>query len=354
MLKKWKNFLLYAGVDHHSFERVKPKIQQTNTIMTTVLSSFAALLIATMFLFSFLSEGIKQNQMVYLIGLIVSSVISLISMTIAKKNTWIASFLIYLSYTIYFLYGIFIGTITDPDGKTVTFMVLLVFMNILFINRPINSIIITGIHVFLFIILCKINKTGAVLSVDIIDAIVFGILGSTSGAIVNHMKVRGYVLEQSLQEISRIDQLTQMRNRNAYEFEHNSIPDLCKHSLGCIYIDVNGLHEANNANGHQYGDEMLKHIAAQIKYAFTNELSFRIGGDEFIAFAPDKSLEEVEKTVREMVEKIEINDYHVAVGYEVAKVRHLSIENLIKDAEGKMFRDKNQYYKNIVNREIRN
>lgn len=354
MINRLKNFFFYAGTDCVRFERVKTKIQKANLTMTLVTSTFAIILIAAMYISSFNSEGVKQNRVVYLIGLVLSIAILLLALTLGKKHIGITPFLISLSYTIYYMYGIIIGAITDPDGKTVTFMVLLVFMPILFIARPVYITLATSIFVTIFVILCTRCKAGAVLSVDVIDAVVFGILGVSSGSVINQMKVRGYVLEQKLQEISRFDQLTKTRNRNAFEVEQDSILSFCKHSLACVYMDVNGLHEVNNEKGHEYGDKMLKYIASEIKKAFSEELTYRVGGDEFIAFVPDKEEREIEQAIANMNSELEKESYHVAVGYENSKSRHLRIDTLIKAAEVKMFCDKNRYYKNIANREVRN
>ena len=354
MLRKIRNILLYAGVDSASYNRVKRKIEDMNLTMTTVLSTFATILITGVFLSSFSSEGVRQNRTVYMLGIIMSITILLLSVTIAKRHSRIITLLIYLSYFVYYMYGILIGAITDPTGKTVTFMVMLVFMPILFIAIPLHLIIITTLYVSIFVILCLFNKEGAVLSVDIMDAIVFGILGTGSGSVINHMKVKGFTFEQKLQEISRIDQLTQLKNRNAFEVEHDSVFDFCKHSLACVYIDVNGLHEINNDSGHEYGDIMLKFVAYQIRNHFSNELSYRIGGDEYIIFVPDKTAEELEKSIEEMNENIKKKGYHIALGYEITKNRHTPIDTIIKSAEIKMFHDKNQYYKDIANRQARN
>lgn len=353
MLRKLKNILWYAGTDRNSYERIKPKIQKMNLAMTTTLSAFATILIAAMFFSSFNSEGIKQNRCVYIAGLIMSVLILLCSLTVAKKHPSIVTSLVSLSYSIYYLYGILIGTITDPEGKTVTFMVLLVFMPILFIDRPMHVISVTSGYMIFFIILCYLTKTGAILSVDVIDSIVFGILGCASGIVINQMKVRGYILEQKLHEISRIDQLTQLRNRNAFEFEKDSAPDLCKVSLGCVYIDVNGLHEINNEKGHDAGDKMLKFVASEVKNTFSDKLSYRVGGDEFIAFVPDEGLDEIEKVVQEMVDIIEQQGYHVAVGCKVSRIRLLSMDHLISEAEKKMIINKKLYYKNLATRDAR-
>ena len=348
MLEKVRNLFLYAGVDYPSFQRIKKTIQKNNRVLTIILSSVGAALIAVMLIFSFKSDNLSQNREVYGFGMMISIIILILSVTVAKKHLWMVTPLVYCTCSIYYLYGILIGAITDPTQKTVTFMVMLVFLPTFFIDRPISVIILSAIYIVIFEILCFSNKVGAVLSNDAVDAVVFGILGAVTGVIINQMKIKGYVLESKLREISKIDQLTQMKNRNAYELELDSIPDKCKYFLACVYIDANGLHEINNSKGHEYGDNMLKHIAIEIKSVFSDKNSYRTGGDEFVAFVPDKEKEEIEQMLSGLVEKIQSEGYAVAIGYEVAKVKHLSMDELIKSAEWKMFQDKKEYYKNIA------
>lgn len=354
MLRKLKSVFAYSKIERVSLERIKSKIIEANLTMTTILSTFATFLLATILILSFFSKGIEQNRIVYIFGLISSVTIMILSLTVARMNSKVVKVLVYLSYAVYYLYGILIGTVTDPNSKTVTFMVLLVFIPTLFVDWPMRVVSITSIFVAIFVVLCYHNKTGAVLSVDIIDAISFAILGLASGFVVNNIKIRGYILEQQLQEISRIDQLTQMRNRNAYELEHNSILDICRQTLAIIYIDVNGLHEVNNEKGHDFGDKMLKFIASAIKSTFSSELTYRIGGDEFICFVPDKNEEDIETLLHNLNEIIEKENYHIAVGYKVSPIRHISLESLIDEAEKRMLNDKREFYKDIANRKSRN
>lgn len=354
MLKELRKSFMYTKIEKSSLERIKPKIIKANLTMTTTLSTFATILIAALLILSFFSNGINKNKIVYVAGLILSLAISVMSLTVVRKTLKLVKWLVYLSYAIYYMYGILIGAITDPHGKTVTFMVLLVFLPTLFIDWPIRVVSISSIFVAIFIILCYRNKTGEVLSVDVIDAIIFSILGLASGFVVNNMRIRGFMLELQLQEISRIDQLTQMRNRNAYELERESIIDICRQTLAVIYIDVNGLHEANNEKGHEYGDKMLKNIANEVKFAFSEELTYRIGGDEFVAFVPDQDKEKLESSLQEMIKKIEAKNYHIAVGFEISKIKHISLENVINEAEKNMLNNKSDFYKNILNRKSRN
>lgn len=352
MLKKIKE-LFCSSLCRADYIRITPKIRKANLTMTTVLSMFASILIAVMFLISLTVEGFKQNRIVYLFGLAMSLTISLLSVTVAKKHYVLVSVLIFLSYTVYYLYGILIGAVTDPTGKTVTFMVLLMFMPTLFIEKPAFIITVTGIHVSIFVMLCLKNKTGSVLTIDLADSIVFALLGLASGIVVNNMKIKSYLLELKLQELSSIDKLTNVRNRNAFEFERDSIGDSYKY-IGVAYIDVNGLHELNNEKGHDAGDEMLKYIAFEISNTFTTESTYRIGGDEFVAFAFNKSDDEVKNSLKSMIERIEKRNYNVAVGFSSSySVKHINVDSLINDAEKKMILNKQQYYKNMA-RQARN
>ena len=72
MLRKLKNILWYVGVDRISYERIKPRIQKVNLTMTTIISTFATLLIAAMFISSF-KFGAKQNCIYYWLNFVVSN-----------------------------------------------------------------------------------------------------------------------------------------------------------------------------------------------------------------------------------------------------------------------------------------
>jgi diguanylate cyclase (GGDEF)-like protein len=349
MIEKIKNACFYAGVDQLSYSRIKPKIQRANRTMVMVLSSIASILIAIMWASTFHTESVRMNRIVYAVGFFMSLTVFVLSLTAAKKASWVITFLIYASYSIYYLYGIFIGAVTDPDGKTVTYMVMLVFMPTLFCDRPLRMAFSTIVYDYIFIILCLENKTGLVRSVDVIDAVIFCILGIASGTTISFMKVKSYVNEQMLQEIGRVDRLTKLNNRNAYEIDLYRISKRCHHMLGCVYIDVNGLHEVNNTKGHEAGDQMLKTIANSIKEIFGEENSYRVGGDEFIIFAPDIDGTSLELMVKDLKKEVEdVNKFHIAVGCESHPLLRLFIDDLVKSAEIEMMKDKNQFYKDKV------
>ena len=345
MKEKLKDILFYGGVDEASYENVKDEINHVNRTLVNVVSGLASVLITALFLLSYSLSGIGMNHMVYGIGSAISILMLIASLLFAEKYPRIIGALVHLSYIIFYAYGILIGTVTDPDGKTVTFMVMLVFLPTLFTIPPVQTISISFTCEIIFIFLCFQTKTGAVLNNDVVDAIIFGFLGSISGVLLVCMKIRSHVNEFHLREVSRSDKLTGMNNRNAYELDIHTIPKNCKKSLACVYIDVNGLKIANDNQGHKAGDKMLVSVARIILKYFGDYYAYRIGGDEFIVFIPDIKSHALASSIAAMKNEIEENKYHIAIGYDKQNIGGLSMGSLTKNAEAMMYQDKLLYYK---------
>jgi len=347
MREKLRSLLLYTGADYSSIMRILPSVNKANILTIMTLSGFGTLLIAAMLMFSLQLDGLKQNIWVYVGGLLLSVLIFRLSF-VAKKHHKLIIPLIYLAYSVYYLYGILIGVVTDTNGKTVTFIAMLILMPGLFIEKPLRTIALTCFYDALFVVGCVFFKTDSVMSVDIVNGVLFGLLGLVSGLVNNRVRVRHYIDVQILQEINRIDKMTGVNNRNAYELDLFSVVEKCRYNLACVYIDVNGLHELNNEKGHEFGDIMLKSVAGQIKITFPKGMIYRIGGDEFIVFIPDTSKADVGYDLINLIKNVEAEGYHIAVGYDTANSRGLLIDNLVRAAERSMFLNKNEYYKNLA------
>lgn len=72
-------------------------------------------------------------------------------------------------------------------------------------------------------------------------------------------------------------------------------------SLSCVYVDVNGLHELNNASGHEKGDQMLQTVALELQGRFGRDNCYRTGGDEFVAFVQDEPETAVRAATDELI-----------------------------------------------------
>ena len=107
------------------------------------------------------------------------------------------------------------------------------------------------------------------------------------------MTLNSMIFYRQIEHLSMVDAMTGLRNRNCYEqalenYLHNPLSSLC-----CLYIDANGLHELNNTLGHAAGDAMLIAVGDAMRALFPPLNCYRIGGDEFAAFATDCTREEL-------------------------------------------------------------
>ena len=131
------------------------------------------------------------------------------------------------------------------------------------------------------------------------------------GMYCNNVKNRA-----DLQEQGDRDSLTGMHNRNRYERDLNKIFTEHQTALTCIYIDVNGLREMNNTKGHDLGDKMLSTVAQGISQYFNTDYMYRVGGDEFVLFAPGTNEQDFLERSAALAKELEVNDYHISVGIE--------------------------------------
>lgn len=154
--------------------------------------------------------------------------------------------------------------------------------------------------------------------------------------------------QEKIDEMASIDMLTGLLNRNRYETALKQYEHGAPNPSACVYIDVNGLHELNNCLGHAAGDEMLRFIAEALQRNFGKEHTYRIGGDEFLAFAFDVSPEETAKKADLLRARVESRDYHISIGIEYQNTNS-GMEKIVALAEKKMYEEKQDYYKQKKN-----
>lgn len=145
-----------------------------------------------------------------------------------------------------------------------------------------------------------------------------------------------------LKNLSYVDSLTYAQNRNHFNeyIEQNRNKEL--HSLGVIYLDLNGLKEINDKMGHIAGDTLIITASYALQEIFLDN-SYRVGGDEFVAIEQDVSellfFDQYAKLLKRMKE-LEIS---VATGC-VWKETCSNLSETLQEADQKMYEDKKRYY----------
>ena len=118
-------------------------------------------------------------------------------------------------------------------------------------------------------------------------------------------------------------------------------------------FDINGLKQANDNYGHEYGDELISNAAKALSAVFGEDKVFRFGGDEFIVIEEGFSMEDMEERFAELDKKIEEmnadrkeNDMPLSISKGAARYREEdgSFKNLFRRADEAMYKDKAGYY----------
>ena len=345
MLEKIKRTLFYADVDKDAYRAIRSKIEQSNIVTMTIFSLVAFVLTSIMtLLYVFVIRAMSEAWVVFLFGVFGSLIIFVLSI-LCRTYPKLSYFSIYLAITLFMLYGILMGTLCRPNDVTVTFMVLMLFLPLLFVDRPIRLIGTLMFFITVFLIAACNTKSGNVLIADVSNAVMFGALAVISVVIIVRVKVHGFLLEMRLQHMSEMDQLTGLHNRNSYEWHFNEYPLRCQKSLGCVYIDVNGLHELNDTKGHKAGDIMLQTVAGFVRDLFGKRDTYRIGGDEFLAYTVDWTMEEIIEKAQQLHVLSNEAGYQVAVGCSYRPVEAVEMNALTMEAESVMYQNKDDYYR---------
>lgn len=121
-------------------------------------------------------------------------------------------------------------------------------------------------------------------------------------------------LDQKLEQIRWIDNLTGLYNREKYSSLLKDIETKKIRQIGIVDMDINGLRNINATKGYQSGDRILMRIAALIKSVFGVN-SFRVGSDEFVSLALNMDKADFEAKVTALKAKFSAEtDFRVSVG----------------------------------------
>lgn len=154
-----------------------------------------------------------------------------------------------------------------------------------------------------------------------------------------------------LQNLSLVDELTQLRNRRGFFDLAEQALKVAKrehHSLALFFMDLNGLKRINDTLGHLIGDQALRDAAHIIRQTFRDsDILARIGGDEFVALAHiSGDAGALTRRIREHLDAFNMQadrPYRVALSVGTAIVdvaEDDDIESLIGRADAAMYEEK--------------
>ncbi|MFO7887710.1 MAG: GGDEF domain-containing protein [Eubacteriales bacterium] len=154
--------------------------------------------------------------------------------------------------------------------------------------------------------------------------------------------------EKELKYLSFHDSMTGLFNRT---YVNRLLNNKVKEDKIIVFMfDIDKLKYVNDNFGHSAGDKLIENFAGIIRKAFREtDIVARIGGDEFTAILYDGSediAETINKRISDMIKLYNNNleneylNLSVSVGYEISAEPTETIEDIMKKADFKMYKDK--------------
>lgn len=162
------------------------------------------------------------------------------------------------------------------------------------------------------------------------------------------MAIQRKQAEQTLHYLGMHDVLTGLYNRAYFEKELIRFEEENFLPISIFMCDINGLKLVNDTFGHGVGDELLV-AAAKLIHSVVRQgdLIARIGGDEFAVVLPkvdEKLAKSLARRIRSLVDKYKLESKGVplslSLGYGIKKTPTDSMEDILKEADHAMCREK--------------
>jgi diguanylate cyclase (GGDEF)-like protein/PAS domain S-box-containing protein len=153
--------------------------------------------------------------------------------------------------------------------------------------------------------------------------------------------------EEQLSYQSTHDGMTGLRNRAYFDDEFNRMKLGMSFPVSIIIIDLDGLKQVNDFQGHEAGDRLIMAAAMLMREALQeNGLMARIGGDEFAILLPESN-EEMVGSVVERLRKCQVDfnkrGNRQPVNFSVGTATAYSddqLSNIWKQADDRMYAEK--------------
>ncbi|MDR3563048.1 MAG: GAF domain-containing protein [Negativicutes bacterium] len=154
--------------------------------------------------------------------------------------------------------------------------------------------------------------------------------------------------EENSKYLANYDALTGLHNRAYFDRELSRTRGAADMPVAIVICDTDGLKLVNDTFGHAAGDRLLKVTAQLIKGVLqAGDVAARIGGDEFAILLPKSDEGATRLLVNRLQAQITAHNRQqpgvplsISVGYGVRSDMDASLQELVKEADNHMYREK--------------
>ena len=161
--------------------------------------------------------------------------------------------------------------------------------------------------------------------------------------------------KRHFKDLSQRDPLTSLLNRRGFEVAYKSF-DKQKYE-GLAIFDIDDFKKINDTFGHDVGDDVICAVANCLnRNTRATDVVARFGGEEFVVYMQGVNAEKMIEAIQRIQTEIGLSStkiikqgYTISAGFTIKLTsENTSLENLIKDADNKLYSAKNLGKNQIV------
>ena len=282
--RKIRNYICYCGIEKNEYKELKKNAYISNFEIWRILHFLMDAAFLGLFLYSLFSELMGANKWFYLAAFIYSA-IATVFFFVLKKDSLIGQLLIYLSISVLFLFAAFL-TQNRPEVPAMTFVAFLLIAPLFMIDKPYFMSLELLLASTIFLVWMYFIKDPYIWKLDLVNTVIFTIIGIFAHIIVNSFRIKEFVLIRQINIQKDLDDLTGLKNKGCLTREINKYLKNEDNNKALFFVlDIDYFKQINDTYGHDEGDVILGQLGAYLKQKFPNdEIVGRFGGDEFILF----------------------------------------------------------------------
>lgn len=133
------------------------------------------------------------------------------------------------------------------------------------------------------------------------------------------------------------DALTGAFNRHSF---YKDIENMKKRQMFIVSMDLNGLKQINDTQGHDAGDKAILSVSDSAFEILPMKCRFyRMGGDEFEILYPNSNFSDVELTMQKIKDAVAKKGYSIAIGFGEYK-KGMNFDDVFREVDAIMYEDK--------------
>lgn len=203
-----------------------------------------------------------------------------------RKNPRYMTLLFYLMEIPVLTLTALMGSVLDTNSQMFTFGIMLIALPMFILDRPVRVSVFIISFAVLFALIDFHAKDEALFLVDMRHLVMQAFVALILNNYILFTRIANIMKVSSSIDSAEHDQMTGLYNRGGGDSKIRSY--LAGGIAGTfILLDVDDFKHVNDNYGHSTGDEVLKKVSQALVQSFRqNDVVMRMGGDEFIVYAP--------------------------------------------------------------------